>query len=94
MGLEYGTNDFHFDRPIADGNCSRETFKGALNYSLQRLLAAYPKLRLFLITPAWLLNEDGSNSDEYPNSAGVFLKEYVDAMIRVAELNHIPCLDM
>jgi lysophospholipase L1-like esterase len=95
LGLEYGTNDFHYDRPMgSDTDCSKETFKGALNYSIQKLLATYPEMRLFLITPAWLLNGDGSDSDEFPNGAGIRLKDYVDAMIRVAQLNHVPCLDM
>jgi hypothetical protein len=44
--------------------------------------------------PAWMLTFDGRDSDEYPNEIGSFLKEYVEAMIRIAELHHIPCLDM
>jgi lysophospholipase L1-like esterase len=95
IGLEYGTNDFHYDRPIgSDNDFSKETFKGALNYSIQKFLTAYPSTRLFLIAPPWTLNQDNLDSDHNPNSIGVFLKEYVDAMIKISELNHIPCLDM
>jgi GDSL-like Lipase/Acylhydrolase family len=95
LGLEYGTNDFHYNRPIGlDSDCSKDTFKGALHYSIRKFQATFPLMHVFLITPAWLLNENNLDSDEYPNSDGVFLKEYVDAMLRVAELHHVPCLDM
>jgi lysophospholipase L1-like esterase len=95
LGLEYGTNDFRYDRPIGlDTDSRKETFKGALNYSLQKLFASYPGMRVFLITPAWMPTIDGLDSDEHPNGIGSFLKEYVDAMTRIAELNHIPCLDL
>jgi lysophospholipase L1-like esterase len=95
LGLEYGTNDFRYDRPIGlDTDYCKETFKGALNYSIQGILRSFPRLRIFLITPAWMPTFDDRDSDWHPNEIGSFLKEYVDAMIRVAELNHIPCLDM
>lgn len=95
LGLEYGTNDFRYDRPIGlDTDYGGETFKGALNYSIQELLRAFPALRVFLITPAWMLTMDERDSDYFPNERGSFLKEYVEAMIRVAELNHIPCLNV
>jgi lysophospholipase L1-like esterase len=95
LGLEYGTNDFQYDRPMGnDGACSKETFKGALNYSLQKLLSAYPKLRVFLITPSWMLTPAGLDSDDNPNGIGIYLGEYVDAMRRIGELNHVPCLDL
>jgi hypothetical protein len=95
LGLEYGTNDFHYGRPIGvDGDCAKETFKGALNYAIRALSLTYPKLHIFLITPSWLLTHDGRDSDDQPNENGAFLREYIDAMNRISELNHIPCLDM
>jgi hypothetical protein len=94
LGLEYGTNDFRYDRPIGSAHDrSGATFIGALNYSVEKLLEAFPRLRVFLITPAWMPTIDGRDSDEHPNALGCFLKEYVDAMLHAAELNHIPCLD-
>jgi lysophospholipase L1-like esterase len=95
LGLEYGANDFRYDRPIGlDSDFGKETFKGALNYSIQKLLSAFPRLRIFLITPSWMPTFDDLDSDHNPNKAGSFLKGYVETMIRVAEINHIPCLDM
>ena len=95
LGLEYGSNDFTLATPIGSRtDVTRETFRGALSYSIRRLLATYPQLHLFLITPAWFLNFQDQDSDTHPNSRGTYLREYVDAVVETAALNHIPCLDM
>lgn len=95
LGLEYGTNDFKLAMPIGStSDATGETFKGAINYSIRRLLTAFPALRLFLITPAWQLNQADLDSDSHPNSAGIFLREYVDAMLDVSAVQHVPCCDM
>ena len=54
----------------------------------------YPQLRLFLMTPAWILNFEDLDSDTHTNACGTFLQKYVDAVVETAALNHIPCLDM
>jgi lysophospholipase L1-like esterase len=87
LGLEYGTNDFIVSAPLA-------SFKEALTYSVQKLLASFPKARVFLMTPAWLLNFEALDSDTHPNQGGIFLKQYVDAVVSVATATGVPCLDM
>jgi lysophospholipase L1-like esterase len=87
IGLEYGTNDFTVCAPLA-------AFKESLNYSVQKLLTSFPKARVFLMTPAWLLNFEQLDSDTNPNQSGVFLKQYVDAMVSVAAATGVPCLNM
>jgi lysophospholipase L1-like esterase len=87
MGLEYGANDFTICAPLV-------AFKDALDYAVRKLLAAFPKARLFLITPAWQLNFEGLDSDTHPNESGIFLKQYVETMVSVAAATGIPCLDM
>lgn len=95
LGLEYGTNDFRYERPIGlSGDVTTETFEGALNNSLRKLMSSFPHLRVFLMTPSWQIEDGSLDRDVAPNSDGLFLKGYVDAMLRVAEMNHIPCLDM
>jgi lysophospholipase L1-like esterase len=95
LDLEYGINDFRYARPIgSSGDSTRETFKGALNYSLHRLALAFPQLRLFLITPSWCTNFEDKDSDQYPNEIGAFLREYVDAMREIGAIHHVPCLDL
>jgi lysophospholipase L1-like esterase len=87
IGLEYGTNDFTVCAPLAP-------FRESLNYAVQKLLTAFPKARLFLITPAWRLNSEELDSDTHPNESGIFLKQYVDAMLSIATTRGVPCLDM
>jgi lysophospholipase L1-like esterase len=87
LGLEYGTNDFTLSAPLA-------VFRQSLDYSVRKLLAAFPKARLFLMTPAWRLNFEELDSNAHPNESGIFLKQYVDTMVSVATATGIPCLDM
>jgi len=87
IGLEYGTNDFTVCAPLS-------AFKESLSYSVRKLLAAFPQLHLFLMTPAWCLNFESLDSDTHPNLSGVFLREYAAAVLEVAALNHVPCLDI
>lgn len=87
LGLEYGTNDFTVCALLAE-------FRESLSYSVEKLLASFPKARVFLMTPAWLLNFEEMDSDTHPNQSGIFLKQYVDAMISVADATGVPCLNM
>jgi lysophospholipase L1-like esterase len=87
IGLEYGPNDFHYDRTL-------DSFTGCLEYAVRRIACQYPKLRIFIITPSWILTEDRLDSDASPNGIGLYLRQYVEAMIQVATRVHIPCLDM
>jgi hypothetical protein len=95
LGLEYGTNDFTLNMPIgSDTDESPATFKGALNQSVLKLRAAFPRLKPFFITPAWFLDYEDRDTDHYPNKAGFFLIDYVDAMLSIAERRQIHGLDM
>jgi lysophospholipase L1-like esterase len=94
LGLEYGTNDFTLCAPLGKLDNDVTTFKGSLNYSIQKFLSAFPELRLFLMTPAWRLNFEELDSDLHPNEKGIFLREYVDAILEVASFNRVPCLDL
>jgi lysophospholipase L1-like esterase len=95
IALEYGTNDFTLAMPIGKNTDeTKETFKGSLNYSIRKMLTSFPQLHLILIAPSWRLNFEDLDSDTHPNAQGIFLKGYVDAMLEVAALNHVPCLDM
>jgi lysophospholipase L1-like esterase len=87
LGLEYGTNDFTVCAPL-------DAFKKSLDHSVHRLLTAFPRTRLFLITPAWILNFEEQDSDTHPNKSGFFLKQYIDAMIEIARSRGVPYLDM
>ncbi len=87
IGLEYGTNDFTLCAPLA-------AFEESLSYSVRKLLIAFPKARVFLITPAWRLNFQELDTNTHANEKGIFLKQYVDIMVSVATAAGVPCLDM
>ena len=87
LGLEYGTNDFTVCAPLA-------AFKESLNYSVRKLLTAFPKARLFLMTPGWRLNFEELDADTHANESGIFLKQYIDTIVSVATAAGVPCLDM
>jgi lysophospholipase L1-like esterase len=40
------------------------------------------------------LNFEELDSDTHPNEGGIFLKQYVDAMVEVAASKGVPCLNM
>jgi lysophospholipase L1-like esterase len=94
LGLEYGPNDFTLCGPIGACDQQKTTFKGALTYSLQKLSSAFPELRIFLIAPAWERNYEDLDADLHPNKAGIFLREYVAALLDAAAVNRVPCLDL
>jgi len=70
LGLEYGPNDFTLAAPIGSSvDSTARPSRGALNYSIRRLLTTYSELRLFLIAPSWRLNFEDLDSDTHPNRA-------------------------
>lgn len=98
----YGTNDYMGTAagtvPIGSPNDkTRETFYGALNYSIEKLLTAYPNLKILFLTPTWRENHTSLTTGEVdttPNTSGTYLVEFVDAIIDRAEVNHLPYLDL
>jgi lysophospholipase L1-like esterase len=93
----FGTNDFGNERPIGlNSDTTPETFKGAINYVITRLKAAYPTVQLIFFTPVWRARNifgDGKDSDTYPNPAGIYLIQYVDALLEVCALHDVDVFD-
>lgn len=94
----FGTNDWAGNLPLgtassADGT----TFRGAINYSVDKILSAYPNLKIVFIAPMWRsrnVGGDGLDADTNPRGDGAYLIEFVDAAIAQANLNKIPALDL
>jgi len=104
LTIAYGTNDYTASQPIeaTDGTFENEYdyFKGALHYSIERLLAAYPHLKIVVVTPTyrWFLDSASAYShdcddEEAKNNLSYLLKDYVDACKEVCEKYHIHCVD-
>ena len=97
--VAYGTNDFVLKDPIGtdtDLAPTQATFKGGYNKSLELLKAAYPNLKILLVTPMFRTTKVGNvikTSDEYDWGTGHYLIEFVDAVIQVGAKNSVPVLD-
>lgn len=94
----HGTNDFQGLVPIGtDSDATGDTFKGAINLSLDKLLTKYPNMKLLLVTPIWRarqVNGDDLESDNNPNSLGLYLRDYVEAIKDMGKKYHVPVLDL
>lgn len=97
--VEYGTNDFHLGYALGnDADTTATTIKGSVNYVTKKLLEVYPNLKIVFLTPTYrgmfTTAEDGLNSDDYPNTKSIYLKEYAEAIQVACSLNHIQCIDL
>jgi lysophospholipase L1-like esterase len=93
----FGTNDFTAATPLGSaGDTTAATFKGGINLTIETLLTAYPTLNLVFLTPMWRsrVYTAGDDSNLTPNTSGVYLREYVDAVIERAQAHQIPVIDM
>lgn len=100
LTIAYGTNDFTGNNPIdnAENPLDTSTVCGALRYSIEALLTAYPQLHIFILLPTYRYwNDDGGafaeDSDAHVNSLGKTLVEYVDALAGVAKAYKLPVID-
>jgi lysophospholipase L1-like esterase len=97
--IAYGTNDFgqsaDFDNP--NNLYDKTTFCGALRYSLETLMTAFPHLKVFVCTPTyrfWMTEQGEFTTDsdaEVRN--GKKLTDFVQAVIEVAESYHVRSID-
>ena len=90
-----GMNDFcggvELGRP---GDRDIGTFFGALDVTARRLYRKYPGAGLFFITPPKCRSSLYDWESFTPNEAGCILKDYRDAILRVADYYSIPVLDL
>lgn len=94
----YGTNDFTGGVPIGEDENSLSTsqYKGAMRHSIETILAAYPKIRIVLLTPIYRFwTEDGTVTDsDSKEISGLKLTDYVKAVLDVAEEYKLPVFNL
>ena len=100
LTIAYGTNDFTGSNPIdnADNPLDPSTVCGALRYSIETLLAAYPQLHIFVLLPTWrfVMDDDGNfveDSSTMTNGLGRTLPDYVQAIAETARAYNLPVID-
>ena len=97
--IAYGTNDFASGKGLSDAENNKDTttFAGALRYSIETLLGAYPHLKIFVCSQIYRfwLDDNGEFSADSDTKmfGGVKLTEYVAKTKEVAEEYHIPYID-
>lgn len=77
-------------------NISEYSYKGGLNIAIQTIYNKNPLTKILLVTPFFrsrLRFGDDKNSDD--NSYNdLMLEDFANAMVEVADYNHIPCLNL
>lgn len=98
--IHYGTNDFAAGDGVAIDNPNNpkatNTLCGALRYSVETLMAAYPMLNIFVSLPAFRFWEDNgvvTYPDVKKNALGYTLPEYVNALAETAKEYNLPIID-
>ena len=96
--IHYGTNDFAANVTIdnASDHDDYNTLCGALRYSIEKLLGAYPKLLIYVSLPVYRFWTSGSTvtyAETYTNSNGNTLPEFVEALRNVAAEYNLPVID-
>ena len=83
--LSYGYQDYENGTALSDEDYATNGFSGALGYSIAKLYSVTSSAtRIYVSTAAYRVCEDGSNSDNAKNSAGLTLEDYVDSCRDVA----------
>ena len=94
----FAGNDFWSMAPIGkDTDITGTTFKGAINKVIKLISETLPNVRIIFITPLFrsrVGTTAGENSDEFPNNAGKYFIEYVNAIVETTKRNHVPSINL
>ncbi len=100
LTIAYGANDFTGNNPIdnTDNLMDTSTVCGALRYTIETLLTAYPNLRVFVLLPTYRFWIDSANAytDDvfsHVNDLGKTLVDYNAAIADTAKAYNIPVID-
>lgn len=99
--VAYGTNDFNgygVNLDNEENPLEINTFGGALRYSIEKLLTAYPNLKIFVLSIAYRFwiddnNEFTEDSNTRVNSISLKLGDYNAKLKEVAEEYNLPYVD-
>ena len=98
--IAYGTNDFTNGDVLENTTniYDKESFSGALHYSIETLLTSYPHLKIFICSPTYRFWMNDSNvftedSDTYLNTKNVKLTDFVEKTKEVAKEYKLPFID-
>lgn len=94
----FGVNDFTNLSTIGSNtDTTGSTFKGAINKIIKNISETLPKVRIIFIAPMYMsriYSTNGENSDDNPNTNGIYFKDYVNAIVDVTKLNHVVSINL
>lgn len=101
MTIAYGVNDYTAYKGLDNANNPKdiEYYGGALRYSLEKILKAYPNIRPVIVTPCWCYWPDSNgevleDSDtRYFNLEHDTLAAFANKCIEIANEYHVPVVD-
>lgn len=94
--IAYGTNDIANSVVIDDESNpkSTATVLGALRYSLDTILTAYPHIKVLILTPIYRYWEGENIDSDEKTFSGKHFTDFVDGLLSVAKEYKIPAVDM
>lgn len=94
MVIHYGTNDYNANVALDNTSSpkSTSTICGALRYSIERILTAYPNIKIYVSLPIYRM-WDSVGAETHINSNGITLVECVEALEQVARDYGVSVID-
>lgn len=97
--ISYGTNDYAKSVSLGkDNDISQDTFKGALNYSFEKMITKNPGLQIITSSPLWRMKgihgTELQDSDTSVNMKNDKLIDFADAVESISHLNKTPWVDL
>ncbi|MEP9851549.1 SGNH/GDSL hydrolase family protein [Staphylococcus aureus] len=94
----FGGNDFGSSKALGTENdTTGATFKGAINKVIKSIHETLPTVRIVFICPMFrsrIYAVNGENSDENPNTAGIYFKEYIESIEGITKKNHVTSINL
>ena len=80
-------------------NTNADTFKGRVNFALGRLKTEFPQSQIVLMTPihrafAAFSPTNVQPPESFPNAAGLYVDEYVEALRQAGRIWSVPVIDL
>jgi lysophospholipase L1-like esterase len=100
LTISYGTNDYAADKGLdsVEDPMSSYNYLTSARYSLDKILTAYPNIKIVLLTPIWRARYsmvgDGLNGDIKQNGNSLYLYEFADGLIDLAKEFKVNVIDM
>jgi hypothetical protein len=102
--IAFGTNDIYSSTPLGDSyvaDATGSTFIGATCYVIEQIQEKYPHIQIMFVTPTfrtrWFQTPNPDrpeqNSDTLPDPEGKPYIAYIDALLKMRDIYHIPVFD-